>query len=238
MIVIAGDSWGCGEWTVTGHGSYHVSHKGLEDYLRKDNYDVINMSLMASSNWEIYERLFWFFNSNITNYLTKKIKTVLVFQTEWIRDLNIPKSTCVDANNGQRAVSCWYYRLSEIAVNNNVKIGLIGGCSDSEYFDNFEKEYPGLYIACQSVTNLCVNNDHRVDNPTFFARPANDLLKKMETHYKKYSSIETLAQDLDHAVARLQTWTDNPDWFYPCGAHANRYAHKKLYEFLIKRKVI
>ena len=50
MIIIAGDSWGCGEPGVsddTGpifqYGT--VTHTGLEQYLQDDGYKVINISV-------------------------------------------------------------------------------------------------------------------------------------------------------------------------------------------------
>ena len=44
---------------------------------------------------------------------------------------------------------------------------------------------------------------------------------------------------LSHSIGKIKFWNDNPDMFYPDGAHPNRYAHKLLADhiddFLSKR---
>ena len=233
MIVIVGDSWGCGEYNLN-----TITHGGLAQYLAEDGQNVINLSVGGSSNWEIYERLKLFFDSGIPNYIVKKIKMILVFQTEWTRDFSIKRSTCVDSRVGVDAISCWQYRLSEVAVKHNIEIGLIGGCSDTMYLDQFKKEYSGLFIACQSVTNLCVNNNHRIDNPTFFCRPGDELLLTLNDHYQKYSSINNLVSDLDKGLIRMDIWKNNKEWFFPDGNHINRAGHKKLHNFLKDNNIV
>ena len=233
MIVIAGDSWGCGEWE-----GMNVTHGGLAQYLLEDKYNVINLSVGGSSNWEIYERIKLFFDSNIPNYLTEAVEMVLVFQTEWTRDFSVERSTCIQSNIEKNAISCWQYRLSDIAIKQKVKIGLIGGCSDTMYFDNIEKEYPGLFIACQSFTNLCVNDNHRINDPAFFCRPGDELLPKLENHYKKYSSTDSLINDLDKGIKRMNVFKNNKNWFYPDGIHPNQQGHKKLYDYLKMQNIV
>lgn len=239
MILIAGDSWGCGEWASSPDGSdYGVTHGGLCQYLRDKNYSVINLSIGGSCNWNIYKSIQSFFDSGTPKYISEPIELVLVFQTEWIRDFEHPNIySCVNDHHKIAAITCWQHRLSEIAIKYNIKIGLIGGCSDTLYFDNFEKEHPNLFIACQSFTNLCTNDEHKIEDPTFFCRPDNFVLPKMEQHYKKYSSKKELINDLDKGIYRLDTWKYNKQWFYPDGLHANRHAHKKLFDFLSDRKI-
>ena len=50
VVVIAGDSWGCGEWTQRDHRDYYVSHAGLAQYLADDGYQVINLSQPGAGN--------------------------------------------------------------------------------------------------------------------------------------------------------------------------------------------
>ena len=50
MIGIYGDSWGCGEWGSPS-GLYHNLHRGLEQYLKDDNYQCINQSHGGGSNY-------------------------------------------------------------------------------------------------------------------------------------------------------------------------------------------
>ena len=46
-ILLAGDSWGCGEWKEYNRlleGRHDaVAHKGLEEYLTQDNHEVKNV---------------------------------------------------------------------------------------------------------------------------------------------------------------------------------------------------
>jgi len=233
MIIIAGDSWGCGEWE-----DMKVTHGGLAQYLQEDGHKTINLSLGGSSNWEIYERIQLFFASGIPNYLIEDIDLILVFQTEWNRDFDQKRSTCTNQRYGMNAVSCWQYRLSEIAINNNVKIGIIGGCSDTMFLDKFEHEYPGLFIACQSLTNLCVNNDHRINDPTIIIRPAEDHLKQMKDYCRKSDCLDQLLIDLDKGKLRHSVWSENKKYFYPDGVHPNRLGHKILFDFLKSTGVI
>jgi len=234
MIVVAGDSWGCGEWQHR-----IVQHGGLAQYLAEDNYNVVNLSVGGSSNWDIYDRLKLFFDSNTPHYLIEKIQTILVFQTEWPRDIESFHPNKVESLVGTDLISSWQFRLSELATEQQVRIGLIGGCSDTMYLDNFEKEYPGLYIACQSFTNLCVNNNHRIENPTYFCRPDDSLLPSLKDLYlKQHGTQDLLLADLENGISRLKTWEDNCDYFYPDGMHANRKGHKILYEFLQAQKFI
>jgi len=239
MILIAGDSWGCGEWARIGDSDYGVIHEGLCQYLRDKNYSAINLSNGGTSNWDTYETIKSFFDSGAHKHLSEPLKLILVFQTEWIRDLrDQTEPTCVHGHDKIEAITCWQHRLSEIATKHNIKIGLIGGCSDTLCFDNFEKEHPNLFIACQSFTNLCINNEHKIEDPIFFVRSNDNLLHKAKQHYKKYSSKEELTNDLEKGMYRLDTWKNNKQWFYPDGLHANRHAHKKLFDFLSDRKII
>jgi len=48
LIIIAGDSWGCGEWEET--DTYpRVVHSGISQYLKDDGYKVLNVSRGGSN---------------------------------------------------------------------------------------------------------------------------------------------------------------------------------------------
>jgi len=233
MILIVGDSWGCGEWD-----NMNITHNGLAQYIREDGTNVINLSLGGSSNWEIYERLQLFFDSGTYYHLNESIDLILIFQTEWHRDLNHQKITCAKNHVAENAIVCWLYRLSEIATKNNVQIGLIGGCSDTILFDNFNKEHPGLFVACQSFTNLCINNDSQIVDPTFLIRPDEYLIPILKDLYLKHSTVENFINDIDKGEIRNKLWRDHPEYFWPDGVHPNRLGHKKLFNFLKNSGII
>lgn len=242
MYIIAGDSWGCGEWMLTNE-SYSVSHGGLSQYLRDDGHKVINLSRGGNSNWANYELLdVW-----LQNCLISHIQNIFIFQTEWFRDHELrtpwtPKNygyaiDAYDVNTASITISKWLYALSAIATRYNVKIGIIGGCSDTIWLDKFEMEYPGLYIACQSLTNLCVNDDHRVGTPVTGLHNSVSIAvcKKQAVNQ---DALNKLLNEIDLGEARHEVWKQNLELFYPDGYHANRIAHRKLYDFLIEMQLI
>jgi hypothetical protein len=243
MIVIAGDSWGCGEWKDTKR-----THTGLEQYLCDDNHDVINISMPSASPGNILSRLSLLLEVLTTTHQIENITHVFVFQTEWVRDFRLsmmpevndlvrrkeyPKfviPTWFDATISGVLISRWYYRLVELTKKYNIRIGLIGGCSDTLSPEIVKNEYPNLYVACQSLTNLCIYNQHILDNPVFLASSDSDDF--LDHCKKQYGSINYIVELLESALQRYQAWDDHPEWFKPDGIHANRHSHFKLYTYL------
>jgi len=238
VIIITGDSWGCGEWE-----NMEIVHGGLGQYLKEHGFKVINLSLGSSSNNASYQRLEQFLANGATDYLPK-ISHVIFFQTDWTRDFRInseisgigmeeqwffPKQKIEDLRSF--AICRILYRLSDLAKKYNLKISLIGGLSDTIWLDLFEKEYPGLEILCQSFSNLCVNNNHRVEKPVHTLNPdAVDLLKKTRP---EYASKNLFVEDISLALERYDLFANNKAMFWPDGQHPNRIGHKKLFEFII-----
>ena len=80
MIVIAGDIWGCGCWTL----EQTVYHRGLEQYLHDDGHNVVNLSGIGLSLEFTAQRLKDFLSMQKPLFSTTPTK-VVVFQTEWHR---------------------------------------------------------------------------------------------------------------------------------------------------------
>jgi len=245
MILIVGDSWGCGEWPQRYTGPNDVLHTGLSRYIKESGRDVINLSRAGSSNKDTLETVHRFFDSGISRYLVSPVKNILVFQTEWYRDFS-PATYHIDFDTSlidpiddkiyQRFMSQFYYGLRDIAKKHGVTINLIGGASDTVWLDRFSDEYPGVSIACQSFTNLCINDCHRVEKENFsISSKAADFLK---SHTQDHSVIALIECLIDNTLRRQELWDANPDYFFPDGKHANRNAHKKLFDFLIDTQVI
>ena len=71
-ILIAGDSWAMGEWNPEWQGPENqILHKGLEQYLLDDNYDVTNISgvtvLTGAGNRFSKQRLLTDLSSGVSN---------------------------------------------------------------------------------------------------------------------------------------------------------------------------
>jgi hypothetical protein len=243
MIIIAGDSWGCGELEVTDNTGPDlkygtVTHTGLEQYLQDDGYNVINLSVGGSSNTDIWNQL-----NNSLNTLNcvgkvSDVDGIFVFQTEWHRCYRrtLPLDSVIDIDYIRRIMSAYYYRLSGLALKYNVRIGLIGGCSDVLWLDAFEKEYPGVFIACQSMINLCLNDNHRTENPLFDLLPDLSIIDKMKSN--NFKNTEFLLTQLTDTSERTYNMSQCPQFFAPDFVHANQFGHQKLYNLLKLQKML
>lgn len=245
MILIAGDSWGCGEWPQLYTGPTDILHGGVCHYLRESNRNVINISQGGNSNKDTLDQLNQFFDSGIADFLCDRLTDILVFQTEWYRDFSPATHytdfdtyflDTIDNTMHWKFVSRFYRGLSELAKKHNVSIKLVGGASDTIWLDQFEFEYPGVSVVCQSFVNLCVNNNHRVDQENFsISSKAADFLKNRTTDTAVIKWIESL---IDNTLTRQTILDSNPHFFFPDGKHANRLGHKKLFDFLIDTQAI
>jgi len=241
MIIIAGDSWGCGEWR-SNNGN---THPGLEYYFSQDKHTVMNLSAAAANNLNTLYQLESALGKISAQGKLNEIKGIFIFQTEWPRDFKIVPDSHIysfvddsqlswytiknfDSKFITTWLSRWQYRLSDLAQTYSVRIGLIGGCSDTMYLDKFECEYPGLYIACQSFTNLIMNNNHQIDTPTF---SVSKLPLSITDKLAVADNLIYLTSQFDLAIARHDLLLNNRLQF-PDGAHPGRKEHYKLYQFL------
>ena len=252
MILICGDSWSKGAWK---NGS--VYHRGLEQYLHDDGHDVINLGIEGTSNFDCVQRITNFLstqNTQVPLWHNKEIDSIIVFQTEWHRDhlkynRDLNRNYVVDnefhqwldhlnLGDDQKLISCYYESLSCISQRYNIPIGIVGGCSDTIWIDKFEYEYPGLYVICQSFSNLAVNNNHRIENPVYSINLPTYILEKVHRLTKNNDVCEYLYNITDLGTQRIEMWRDNPQWFKPDGGHANHLAHKKLFDYIKSNNLI
>jgi hypothetical protein len=174
------------------------------------------------------ERLQLFFSDSVKKPLQLPIKKVLIFQTEWHRDSRHETLTDWHLDLHIRMICQWQYRLSELAVRHNVEFGLIGGCSDTIYLDDFSKEYPNLSVVCQSLTNLCVNDDHRIDKPHFGVNSKN--LQNIPHSSLSTIELEQLLDLMQQSADRINLWKTHPTFFQDL--HGNRISHKILFDHI------
>lgn len=256
MILIAGDSWGCGAWDqdpVTGHPV--VYHRGLEQYLHNDGHKVINISYPGGSNEstvEQLERYLYGYTQSPPLWYNDPILQIFVFQTEWWRGKSdfrpgqgkqlVLRPEIVEwfelneIYDDQKIISHYYNNLSHISQKYHIPIWIIGGCVDTIWLDQFEDEYSGLHIACQSFTNLLVNDNHRVENATCtWKMPVEYLVNAKQKNNAEL--IEYVLNMSDLADQRCDTFTLNKDWF-PDNGHASHLGHKKLFDYLKTQGII
>ena len=237
MILMAGDSWGCGELS---EGNREMpQHPGLVEYFHQDGVGVINICQLGGSNHESTESIKFFLRFN--PHFSKKITSILVWQTEWVRD---SKAYAQDQLHQEltlgyqtlrsRWISRFYYRLCDLYQEFQIPVYVIGGCSDADWFPDFEKEYPGVKVACQSVVNLLLNQDHTIQDPVFWELLLNREFAERLRQYNKDQDLLELTNDMEKGLGRLRTLEKNPGFFWPDGYHPNRKSLRVLYDFLIK----
>lgn len=236
-ILIAGDSWGKGEWNLE---CTAVRHSGLQQYLENDGYTVTNISKGGISNLDTVARL----SHYLDHYGTRLPDRIMVFQTEYTRDFkhyamqhdfgSLDFSRIKTIND---LISCWverfYMRLSELSVQYQVPIFIIGGCSDTMAFDNMSLDYPGCTIACQSMVNLIIQGYASISSPVFswYNSDTEVLVNKVRTVVDKKNADEIL-KEIDKGFERSCLLKENPEYFYPDGTHPNKLSHRILYDYL------
>ena len=241
-FLIAGDSWGCGEWELVDKNCV-LSHPGLEQYLKDEGLDVINLSKGGSSNFDTVTRLSSWFD----RFSDDPISGIFVFQTEYTRDY---KHYRMQADHGADAwnikkfsdlsdkwIGRFYVRLSEIAQNYQCKIYLIGGISDTLWVNNMDSVYPGCHILCQSLTNLLLYNEHRIASPvlSWYSKNDENLLNRVKPLIK---DTKQMLKAITMGFERESLLRENPDLFYPDGIHPNRQGHKMLFDFIKNQNLL
>lgn len=252
-ILIAGDSWAVGAWS--GCHVNDVVHGGLGQLLAENGRDTLCFGHPGLGNLFVYDVL-----NNFVRYNQHKIPVdqIIFFQTDWLRDirssnwlnddhLQVFRQGYVRARDWY--VSYLYHRLSELSAEFDIKITLIGGQADTVWLDQFETEYPGVRIGCQSFTNLIVNDNARIQQPvhsvfkyggTASRYLTQDQFDRLLDHIKANSSqkdLEHLVQDLELAQGRDAVFVTNQEVF-PDGLHPGQKAHEKLYQHLLEHDLL
>ncbi len=236
--IIAGDSWGCGEWDAV-DGCHQVVHTGLSYYLEESGARVTNLSAGGLSNLDIVGRI----SAWLERFPDQVPDKILVFQTEYTRDYKHRNSTLDDLNVNSfsdianRWISRFYQRLSEISLEHKCPVAMIGGASDTMWFDSMSQHYPGCTIACQSVSNLLINHEHRTNRPVFswYSTHDQDLITHART---QLSDPADIIDAINRGFERERHVAEHPNLFYPDGCHANRTGHKILFDFLKSQNIV
>ena len=231
-IAIFGDSFANGETD----GEQKLAHLGLTQYLTDDGHLVVNFSRQGNTNGGVTTDYPFHLRQN--EHL--KFDIALVFQTEttretqeWIDNIKSGKSVNdIDVH----MIKNDYGKLLESQEYFGVPIYLIGGTVDT-LSPEVIKEC-GLKSACQSVVNLVLTGEHKIEEPTLsfvFPLPAYEILDECEgliDDKEYFLKIEKKGND------RYKLMLDNPEYFYPDGVHPNRKAYKILFNHLKESNII
>ena len=216
MILISGDSWGVGEWGMTVDKKYSVLHGGLGFYLDKLGYDIKIVAKGGCSNQTAI--------NNIRNNLSDKVKKIIWFQTDPIRDLHPYKtvhfkkiiqnydSAMAEQKN---LLNTTYKQLNDL----NIKICCLGGCSKLDI--DLIKQYENLIPLIPCITEFFYPDYVHPDiwmSGWHFNITTNETLDFIEPEKKKQDNLSN---------------KEYSDLFFPDGLHPNRKAHKILSEYII-----
>lgn len=230
MILIAGDSWGCGEWSIDSG----ITHGGLAQHLIDNNLPVVNISLPSGNNDKITSYVKFFLKNN--QHL--KISKVVLFHTDILRTPNPP-----DLSRGwldfKTATTFGYFRnIQDLAQTFEIQFLVVGGLGDILFSQEDTKRYPNIVLACQSFTNLIFNDFAGIDNPIVsgFGYDSMHSINKIKS-YSTADDIEMLLADIEEQRQRQDVINSNKQWF-PDGSHPGRDAHKKLFDYLLSKNYL
>jgi hypothetical protein len=217
-VIIAGDSWAVGEWPVIRpvirkFGNY-VIHPGLSLFLENYGCLVTNIGIGGGSNHNSFQAL-----SN--QLIIERPDIVFWFQTDPGRDFSAliwNSIKTIDEYTEQRLIHL------EIAYQNlnslNFPVHCLGGLSNLnvDLLTNYKNLYPlipSIFEMLDAEAPICISPS--------FANP--NMLNELT-----YEFVEELSM--------LPDWKKSlpKQWFYPDGRHPNRYAHKKIFEYILNYK--
>jgi hypothetical protein len=237
IFLIAGDSWACGEWGYNKERDNSLTHPGLGQFMCDHGCLAVNIGIPGGSNSQSAKQVENFLSYN--KHL--KISAVLVFQTEWSRDIKFQKQDFIQQCIRQgyvflrdQLIKTFYEELSRSSSTFGIPIWLIGGCSDTLPTEQIDNKFSGLKVLCQSMTNLLLAENHVVSDPVY----SYDLSPVTE-YKKKFTNIdvEFFIQDIEKGINRQKLWKSNRRYFFPDILHPNRKGHKSLFEFVNQRIV-
>jgi hypothetical protein len=214
-ILIGGDSWGMGEWEWKEDvKKYKLNHKGLEQYFIEDGHEVTNVSSAGTSNLHSLHDLIVETDKQNYNYC-------FWFQSDEIRDLRpynfFEKNiTSYDELIKQSDIQLEIvYRF--IAIKCKVPVYMIGGCSKVKT-NIIDKSYKNIIPFIPSVTEFLLKN---YKHPDVWC---SDWINNIS---KDFKDIDKLLEQ-----KKIQDNLALEPLFIPDGGHPNRYAIKKLYDYI------
>jgi lysophospholipase L1-like esterase len=225
-ILLAGDSWGTRPKIPHNNVQLYTSYMGLEDFIKNDKHEVVNVSKSGIWNLKIIEKIESALKQSNFDYVIfiqtdplrdqKHCKSYLpIFEIEnekWFEDyddlIQIKKQHLNEA----------YKRLNDL----NKTIYLIGGCSkiDTEILS----KYSNLICAIPSIPEFLQSG---------YTMPDIWGMSKWQKKIDKRWSVETLDKLIEQL--KLTEWLHtNCPHFFTDPFHPDSEGYQKVYEYLKK----
>lgn len=222
-ILIAGDSWGRGEWS--GLPNIKTIHSGISRYLKDDGYIVENCSQGGSTNEiqtqrihnrikeKTYDYIFWFQTDPLRHRYQKNQKLIAEDAVSLSHFLEV-RETCI--NNV-------YQQLNNLGVD----IYCIGGCASlSDSISNYDNLHAVIkfipkWIIPDREFPLTINQDWEYD---ILRNSDNEVYDFLLNDKKCYDNF------IQQSVFDIKSVEHK--YFYPDGVHLNRKGHWLLYEYI------
>lgn len=211
-IVIAGDSWGCGEWDYIDDITLGVTHLGLEKYFTDYGCKVHNLSRGGASNSDSIKQL----NYNFLKWAKPDI--IFWLQTDPMRDLrpyeksSFPQTISDLIKQQNVLLEKTYTTLNSLGM----KIHCLGGTFK---LSPSITSYPNLILLINSIIDFLGSKA-----PEFWI---SDWIHNENLISKEFLDELYTIPDPRKSLPK--------EWFQPAAApHPNREAHRKIFEFILK----
>lgn len=224
-ILLAGDSWGCGVWRTSKTPSIPLSgvvHTGIEQFLKDDGHDVLNISWGGANNTDIIKRmlpLVYRYSFDYVFYIkTDPLRELYPANVEYIPDLEQLKfKNYQEILNAVEAHSfnC-YEKLSKLPI----KVNMLGGCGTIN--ENLLKNYDNLNLVMSSIPKyLCP--DYEI--PEIWL--GSDWYKKVDKSW----SLECIDKLLEQQK-KMEYLPQNCKHFLKDHAHPDEEGYYKVYQYI------
>jgi hypothetical protein len=216
-ILIAGDSWGCGEWEFNSSKDT-ILHKGLEQYLSDAGHIVHNISIDGASNSDILSSLVG----------KKDFDYVFVFVTDTHRDVSNnefwkKQFSYQDYLNRHRLlISDFVNKLDKLDKDN---IYLLGGLTKVTTTDVVNTK---INIAIDSVLELIIPGLTQFE---ILFRGKLWLLNDIKNVKNVSPNVVDNVYQEDSVLTEI---TKHPI-MYPDTHHPNRHGHKIIFDYLTEK---
>ena len=217
-ILIAGDSWGCGEWNASTKVEKLVRHSGIEQYFVDDGFEVINVS-SGGATLDIIINQIIKFNPKDFDYIfvfvTDSSRTV----TKQFNDFskfweNINSIYDIKARD-KKILNDFYNKLNCL----NTKIYLLGGLT---HINETElTRYPNLESPILSIMRL-LTNDKMLLPELSFSGAAEHMPRKMSIDVQRWTLKQVKAWDEIRQTKHFKLDLAHPD----------RHGHFKIFNHL------
>ena len=203
-ILITGDSWSQGEWNGP-----KTTHKGIEQYLLDDGYDVVNVGQGGYNNIQAFDAI------------KKDFDHLIFFWSDPLR-----QATWGELNNKtplqiiEKHTDYYMEQLDSFPL-----VTLIGGCAKVKYYNYI----PNIKYVIPSMSETIVPEFE--DSPYMASHEWENIwqnLKNPTTQWK-----QEILEISDLTDRKYNLWQERKDYFWPDGLHANRKGARIVYDHML-----